>query len=60
MICPKCGSGDDYMGVVCYKCGWERDSDMAGTDMQEFMMVLRQALLMVCRWIEKKYNLHSN
>jgi len=21
--CPKCGSGDDFTGVVCYKCGYD-------------------------------------
>ena len=30
-----------------------------GGDMREFMLVLRQALLMVVRWIEKRYNLSS-
>jgi len=25
-------------------------------DMREFLLVLRNALLMVVRWIEKKYN----
>jgi len=26
-------------------------------DMREFLLVLRNALLMVVRWIEKKYNI---
>jgi len=28
-------------------------------DMREFMMTVRQALLMIVRWIEKKYHLQS-
>ena len=30
---------------------------MNDNDMREFMMTVRQALLMIVRWIEKKYHL---
>jgi len=26
-------------------------------DMKEFMMIVRQALLMICRWIERHYEI---
>lgn len=29
-------------------------------DIREFMLVLRRALLMVIRWIERKYNLEPD
>lgn len=35
--------------VTCYTSG------MAHDDLREFMMVVRDALLMVVRWIERKY-----
>ncbi len=28
-----------------------------GDDLREFMMVLRRALLLIVRWIEKRYSL---
>ena len=30
---------------------------MADDELREFMLVLRQALLMIVRWIEKRYDL---
>ncbi len=35
------------------------EQTMNEKDMREFMMIVRQALLMICRWIEKKYGLYS-
>jgi hypothetical protein len=31
----------------------------AKEDLKSFLLVLRQALLMIVRWIEKKYNLEK-
>ncbi len=30
-----------------------------GDDLREFMMVLRRALLLIVRWIEKRYSLKT-
>jgi hypothetical protein len=32
---------------------------MTDPDLKEFFLVLRQALLMIVRWIEKRYGLES-
>ncbi len=29
-------------------------------DLREFMLVLRQALLMIVRWIEKRYHMEAS
>lgn len=32
---------------------------MTEDDLREFMIIVRRALLLVVKWIEKKYNLQS-
>lgn len=39
------------------KAGETMDKVAEGDDLHEFMMVLRRALLLIVRWIEKRYSL---
>jgi hypothetical protein len=43
---------------------WERSTGtrqrMTNDELREFLLILRQALLMVVRWIEKRYDLRRS
>lgn len=48
-------AGDEWVNAAYNNAVWE--NIRAGDDQRDFMMVLRQALLMIVRYIEKKYKL---